>query len=110
MKKYLLGIISLVLAVSISAFTPNHEAKAKKMFTNYYGFEGTSNSQVGDSDRWVSLGTELPEECHGDNIVCIVTASETSLSAFKTAIHNANPQDEIDLENMSGVAIFSKKP
>ena len=109
MKKHLLGIAAIVLAVGFSAFTVNHQSKPKKTFANYYGFEGTSNSQLNQTGKWVSLGVDPPSSCGGSNVVCIVTAPQTNLGDFQSAISSANPTSETELDNMSGVDIFSRQ-
>jgi hypothetical protein len=109
MKKYMLGIIAFVLAISFSAFTTHQKARPGKTFTNYYEFDGSSNSGLYQTGDWVSLGTDLPSGCGGANVVCIVSASESTLGAFQSSISSVHPTSETELDNIDGVSIFSRK-
>lgn len=105
----MLGIFAVILAVSMSAFTLVRETKTKPMFTNYYSFSGSDNADLNQTGDWESLGTEPPAQCGGANVVCIVTASQSTLAAFQSAITSANPHNETQLDAMSGVDIYSRK-
>lgn len=71
MKKYLLGIFAVVLAIGFSAFTPKKESK--KNFTDYYWFKVASgqgsdatlnNSQLTD---YLGFGSPAPAAgCEND--------------------------------------------
>jgi hypothetical protein len=109
MKKNLLSIIAIVLAVSLSAFSVqrNH---SKKVFTNYFAFDGSLESQYDEPAHWSFVGTTPPNICSGNTIVCVVTASQTNDTDFRNAISSAQPQNENDLLSMSGVSLYSRQP
>ena len=109
MKKDLLGIAAIVLVVGFSAFTGKQKAKPEKTLSHYYQFTGSSNSNLNQTGSWVSLGTQPPAQCGGANVVCIVSAEQTTLADFQAAIADANPRSEAELDVMSGVDIYSRK-
>ena len=109
MKKYLSGTLAIVLAVSISAFTVKQQAKSKALDDHYFQFTGNSNTDLNVTGSWEYLGEETPSQCSGSNVVCIVSASQTNLVDFQSAISSADPQSESQLDNMSGVDIYSRK-
>ncbi len=112
MKKYLLGVAAIVLALGFSAFSgksEKQEVTPKKVFATYYGFTGSDNADLNQTGSWVSLGTQAPAQCGGTNIVCIVSASQATLADFQSAIAKANPRSEAELDAMSGVDVYSHK-
>jgi len=109
MKKYLLGIASILLALSFTAFNVKREVKPGKVFTHYFRFEGNDNFDLNDRGLWADLGTNPPLECPGTDVVCIVSAAQTSLSDFQSAVSTAAPHSESALDNMDGVDIYSRK-
>src|SRR5688572_16610551 len=70
MKKYLVGIIAIVLATSFSAFT-TIKAKPEKTFTDYYWFnvnsgEGNDASLTNTQVSYVGFGSSTPQgSCSG---------------------------------------------
>lgn len=109
MKQCLLGITAILLAVSLSAFSVKKHTNSAQTDSHYYGFTGSDNTDLNQTGSWVDLGQELPSQCGGNNVVCIVSAPQTNLSDFQTAISSANPQSEAQLDAMSGVDIYSRK-
>jgi hypothetical protein len=107
MKKYLLGIFAVILAIGMSAFT--HQGNRGKPTTKYYHFDGTANTSLSNTQLWADMGSTPPSLCTGANVVCIVSSTEPTLTDFRNAITAAQPQSEQDLDNIDGVDIYSRK-
>ena len=81
MKKYLLGLFAIALAIGFSAFTSVNVKKVtpSKFTTYYYEFTATSftESDFENSNNWIALGTSAGSDpCPGDDInVCVGHAS-----------------------------------
>lgn len=84
MKRYLLGITAIVIAISTAAFTykPIKE-KENNLYANYYfQFNGTRNQDESNRTKWAYLSTQtLPAytalSCPGANYGCKLIASDT---------------------------------
>jgi hypothetical protein len=78
MKKYLFGMLALVLAVGFSAFTK----PAKKFTAVYFEFQGdkTDPDKVKDATLWVEIGSS--GSCTtADEQPCRIEASSTDLQS-----------------------------
>lgn len=69
MKKYMLSLVALVVAVAAMAFTHVAEPAAPKTET-IYQFDGNS-SQLRDLDHWKVVEEEI-EGCDAGNLPCYV--------------------------------------
>jgi hypothetical protein len=81
MRKYLFGIIALVLASGLVAFT--RPSKSTKAGTTLYYFaisvEPTTETITEDRSNWEYLGTSDPEMCNGGNTkACLIGVDESS--------------------------------
>lgn len=74
MKKYLLGIMAVVLAISFSAFNAPH---SEKKFNTYFHFKGSAATydQITQQGNWeVSDGTD----CGGSSLTCQILTPDAS--------------------------------
>jgi|GEM_PF-6573866 len=72
MKKYLLGVIALALAMGFSAFTTDFHGKRD---TTYFKYTSTDPNGYTDIANW-AISTTLPPGCSGGTSTCIVSSNQ----------------------------------
>jgi len=83
MKKYLLSLIVVVVAVAAMAFT-NVEVPAKEAVAVQYQFTGNSMNNVYNTNLWVEVEGTGPS-CGGENLPCVVSVESGTIGAWLNA-------------------------
>ena len=93
MKKYLLGIIAIIVAISLNAFTTDHKAVKQTQSTSaliWYAVDGSNEVDPGmpinPGNPLTSTGfqEENPNVCVGDEVPCVRGFSPGSLPTTGT--------------------------
>jgi len=118
MKKYLLGIMAIALAIGISSFTTKH-APVKKGNITLYSFLYTpttdfSEDAVEDVNNWVINGEYEEAACAGlEQRACEIAVDESKITANKLNFTlTASPfvtDEEYYLEESSDVTVANNK-
>jgi hypothetical protein len=94
MKKYLLGVIALALAMGFSAFTTDFHGKRDM---TYFKYSGTSTDGYTDTANWEISTTPLPG-CNLGKYTCTVSSDEFTtkqeLVDYLETIHT-DPQESV---------------
>lgn len=86
MKKYMLSLVALVVAVATMAFT-NVETTgevAEEAMLVQYRFNGTMLSEVHTLNKWSQISGSSPS-CSGSNLPCVVAVQGETLQEFLNA-------------------------
>lgn len=98
MKKYMLSLVALVVAVAAMAFT-NVAAPAEaaeEVAAVQYQFNGNDMEDVYDLEFWAEVEGSGPS-CGGDDLPCIVTVQSGSLESWLSG----KTQEQIRLQATS---------
>lgn len=86
MKKYVLGIVAIVLAAGFSAFTTVKKASVQKPFTDHYFFEVTTDMTSGSvssgNTNFLAHNTtgSVPDlGCNSSTNICVIDITDPSL-------------------------------
>jgi hypothetical protein len=92
MKKYLLGIVALVLAIGFSAFTTNKAIKSTKNITSLYWYEVvaglTSGPWVFHDTKAVVIGLQDCQD-HPMRPICLFGSTDNGLDGASVAGYDA---------------------
>lgn len=72
MKKYLLGVIALALAMGFSAFTTDFHGRR---VTTYFQYTSSDPQGYTDTANW-DISATLPPGCNGGNSTCTVSSNQ----------------------------------
>ena len=99
MKKYLLGIFAIVLAIGFSAFTTSNTAKKDSKMVNYYWYQ-VEGGQISESDP--VFETEVSRAYAVENGPCLTGTDADCLWAFDELITSfpvtSDPQLETKIQ------------
>lgn len=87
MKKYMLSLVALLVAVAAMAFTNGAapaEVAEEEAVAVQYQFHGSSMNDVYNTSLWSEIEDELPD-CQTGNVVCVVTVPSGTLDAYLNA-------------------------
>jgi hypothetical protein len=115
MKKYILGLSAVVLAIGFSAFSTKNTSNAK-FSTLFFQFSGTTeaDSDLRNESLWSNPITEPTENpcTDGSQIVCVMHIESTTLDPLPGADYKAkldyyftNIQDPSDyVQNVNNIS------
>lgn len=97
MKKYLLGLFAVVLAIGFSAFTKTENAKSSNLVSKYFLYTGGTQS-VFTNYTLDGTGESLPDECSQSNILCWIKVDDVMGDT-----PNSSPDSDVDIYDFQAV-------
>ncbi|HYK57536.1 MAG TPA: hypothetical protein VEV15_13805 [Flavisolibacter sp.] len=92
MKKYLLGIGALVIALAMVSFKQTQHAQTDTFYYQYLG-STTKLADYKDPDNWAGPISQGSANCSSNNLPCEVMSTIGSKSSFVTSINDESVVD-----------------